>query len=110
MTVAAGVAAVAIWFVPMALEQPGGAAAWWRATRIESTGAAQATSVLDHASAGATNLGTFAAYTVVAFAPLAVLTVLAALVLAVRRLAGSAPDRSPQPAVPAPSPPGTRTG
>ena len=92
VTVAAGVAAAAIWFVPMALEQPGGVAAWWRATRIESTGAAQATSVLDHAPGGSTNLGTFAAYTVVALAPLAVLTVLAALVLATRRLAGAHPS------------------
>jgi hypothetical protein len=82
---------VAVWFVPMALEQPGGATAWWRATRIESTGAARATSVLDHAAAGATNLGTFAAYTVVALAPLAVLTVLAAAVITVRHLAGARP-------------------
>lgn len=91
VTLAAGAAAVAVWFVPMALEQPGGAAAWWRATRVESTGAARATSVLDHAAAGATNLGTFAAYTVVALAPLAVLTVVAGVVLTVRRLAGVRP-------------------
>jgi 4-amino-4-deoxy-L-arabinose transferase-like glycosyltransferase len=91
VTVTAGVAAAAVWFVPMALEQPGGVAAWWRATRIESTGAAHATSVLDHAPGGATNLGTFAAYTVMALAPLAALTVLAALVLAIRRLVGAHP-------------------
>ncbi|MBV8463421.1 MAG: hypothetical protein JO368_09010 [Acidimicrobiales bacterium] len=88
-TLGAGAAALALWFVPMALQQPGGAEAWWRATRIEADGAAQATSVFDHAAAGATNLGTFAAYTVVALAPLAVVTLLAALVLAVRGLGGS---------------------
>jgi hypothetical protein len=92
ITLAAGAAAVAVWFVPMAIDQPGGAATWWRATRLESTGAFRATSVLDHAQGGATNLGTFAAYTVVALAPLAGLTVLAGLVLGVRRLAGSPPS------------------
>ena len=55
----------------MSLSQPGGFSAWLRATRIEATGAARSTSVLDHAAAGATNLGTFAGFTVVALAPLA---------------------------------------
>ena len=64
------------------------------ATRIEATGAAQATSVLDHAPGGATNLGTFAGYTTVALAPLALLSLLACVVLGVgaiaaRRGAGS---------------------
>ena len=86
ITMAAAAMAAAAWFVPMALEQPGGAAAWWRATRIESEGAAQATSIFDHAAGGLTNLGTFAAYTIVALAPLVVLTALAAVVLGVRRL------------------------
>ncbi len=88
-TVGAACAGFALWFVPMALEQPGGAAAWWRATRLEASGAARATSVFDHAPGAGTNLGTFAAYTLVALAPLAVLAVLAVLVLGGRRLVGA---------------------
>ena len=83
-TVGAALVSVAIWFVPMVATQPGGFATWVHATRIEATGAAQATSVLDHAPNGATNLGTFAGYTAVALAPLALLAVLAGVVLAVR--------------------------
>ena len=59
----AGVVAVAVWFVPMALAQPGGVSIWAAATRAESNGALLSTSVLDHATAGADNIGTFAAYT-----------------------------------------------
>jgi hypothetical protein len=82
----AGAVAVAAWFVPMVLSQPGGLSAWARATRLESQGAARATSVLDHAAGGASNLGTFAAYTTVALAPLAALSLLAGCVLLVRTL------------------------
>jgi hypothetical protein len=85
-TVVAGAAAVAVWLVPLSLSQPGGFAAWVRATRTETNGAAQASSVFVHASAGALNFGTFAGYTVVCLAPLAVLTVLAGLALAARAL------------------------
>jgi len=98
VTALAGLVAVGIWFVPMALEQPGGVSAWLRATRIEASGAAQSTSLLDHAAGGATNLGTFAAFTVVALAPLAAVTVLAGIALLIRRLARSASgttDRAP---------------
>ena len=62
LTIVAGAAAVGVWLIPMSLSQAGGFSAWARATRTEATGAAHATSVLDHAAAGATNLGTFAAY------------------------------------------------
>src|SRR5580658_273124 len=74
----------------MTLSQPGGLSAWIRATRSEAAGAAQATPVFEHGAAGATNLGTFAGYTVVALAPLAVLAVGAGLALGVRALARSA--------------------
>ena len=47
-------------------------------------GAAQATSVFDHGAPAATNLGTFAGYTVVALAPLAVLDRAGRMALAVR--------------------------
>jgi hypothetical protein len=87
--VLAGVVAVALWLVPMALSQPGGLHAWARATRLEADGAARATSVLDHASGGALNFGTFAGYTTVALAPLAALALVAAVLLGVRRLLGS---------------------
>ena len=85
-TVVAGVAAVAVWFVPMVAQQPGGLSAWVRATHAETVGAFQVTSILDHAPGARTNLGIFAAYTVVALAPVAVLSVLAGLVLLGRRL------------------------
>ena len=81
-----GAVAVAIWFVPMALSQPGGVTAWVRATRLETMGAVQATSILDHAQSGAVNVGTFAAYTFVALAPLIVLAVIAGFVLLIRTL------------------------
>jgi hypothetical protein len=82
----AGAVAVAAWFVPMVLAQPGGASAWVRATHDEALGAVRATSVLDHASDGATNLGTVAAYTTVALAPLATLALLSAVLLGIRAL------------------------
>src|SRR3984957_7235140 len=84
LTIVAGAAAVGVWLIPMSLSQPGGFSAWLRATRIEATGAAQSTSVFDHAAAGATNLGTFAAFTVVALAPLALVALVAGVVLAIR--------------------------
>ncbi len=98
VTALAGLVTVGIWFVPMALEQPGGASAWLRATRIEASGAAQSTSVLDHAAGGATNLGSFGAFTVVALARLAGLTALAGIALLIRRLArwaSGTTDRAP---------------
>ncbi len=85
-TVAAGAAAVAVWLVPMAFAQPGGLAAWLRATRIETDGAWRGTSYLDNAPAAHENLGLFAAYTTVVLAPLAVLAVVAVAGLGVRRL------------------------
>ena len=77
MTVVAGGLAVGVWLMPLSLSQPGGFGAWARATRIETDGAAQASSMFDHAAAGANNLGTFAGNTPVALAPVAVLAVLA---------------------------------
>jgi hypothetical protein len=82
----AGAAAVALWLVPMALSQPGGITAWARATRLEAMGAVRATSVLDHAQSGSVNLGTFAAYTFVALAPLIALAVIAGFLLVIRGL------------------------
>ena len=86
ITVVAGAAAVAVWFVPMVLAQPGGFAAWLHATHTETSGAAAITSVLDHAAGAATNTGTFAAYTTLALAPLAVLAVLAVILVLFRKL------------------------
>ncbi len=100
LTVLAGLAAVAVWLIPMAITQPGGLSAWAHATRIEATGAARATSVLDHAAAGATNIGTFAAYTALALGALAIVSVLGALALLVRRLR-STTERAPARSSPA---------
>jgi hypothetical protein len=77
-----------VWLVPLSLAQPGGLRTWVRATHIETSGAAQATSIFVHGAAGATNVGTFFAYTVVALAPLAVLTALAGVVIGVGSLVG----------------------
>lgn len=101
ITVGAGSASVAVWMIPMALQQPGGIGTWIRATRTEATGAAQATSILDHAPGGHLNLGTFAGYTVVALAPLAAVALLAGVALAVRgvvrRLRSDAADAGAEP-------------
>ena len=86
VALAAGAFAVVVWFEPMVLAQSGGVWRWWQATRSESWGAMRATSVLDHASNGPLNLGTFAAYTTVALAPLAALTVLAGVGLGARAI------------------------
>ncbi len=86
VAVAAGAVAVAAWFVPMVLAQPGGVTAWARATRTETVGAIRATSILDHAAGGATNLGTAAAYTTLALAPLVLLALVSAGLLAIRAL------------------------
>ena len=89
VALAAGAFAVAVWFEPMVLAQPGGIWRWWQASRSESWGAMRATSVLDHAPNGPLNLGTFAAYTTVALAPLAALTVIAGCGLGARALVRS---------------------
>ncbi len=98
LTLAAGAAAVAAWLVPMAAAQPGGLQAWARATRHEAAGAAQLTSVLDHAAGANTNLGTFAAYTVVALGPLAVVAAAGGAVVLVRRRFAPRPPPSERPA------------
>ncbi len=83
--VVVGGAGVLVWLVPMSLAQPGGLGTWLRDTRIEAQGAAAQTSLLAHAPGAATNLGTFAAYTVLALGPLAVMATAAATVLLIRR-------------------------
>ncbi len=98
-TVAVGGAALAAWFVPMVVAQPGGLTAWLTATRSESAGAAEATSVFTHAPGAATNVGTFLATTVVAIAPLAAVTVAAVLVTVVRRVTRRTRPLGPPPAV-----------
>jgi len=100
VTVLAGAAAVAVWFVPMVLSQPGGFPTWLHATRTEASGAAEITSVFDHAAGAGTNAGTFAAYTALALAPLAALALLAGVLVLVRRLvipahADAGPDPDP---------------
>jgi len=97
LTLAAGLVGVGLWLVPMAVDQPGGLAAWARATRTEALGAARATSVLDHATAGATNLGTFAAYTILAVGLLVLLAVLGGIGLLLRRLVEATAGRSGRP-------------
>lgn len=94
VALAAGVVAVAAWFVPMVLAQPGGEATWSRAARVESEGAARASSVLDHAAGGSVNLGTFAAYTVVALLPLVALAAVSAVGLAIRSVVRATRTRS----------------
>ncbi len=87
ITVVAGALAAGVWFVPMALSQPGGVRVWFASTQTETSGAAHITSVFDHAAGAGTNLGTFAAYTALALVPLMAVTVIACLLLGVRRLA-----------------------
>ena len=87
----------AVWLIPMSLSQPGGFGAWLRATRIEATGAARSTSVLDHAAAGANNLGTFAGFTVVALARWPWLPSWPGLSSAIRGPGGPAGDPPPEP-------------
>lgn len=103
LTLLAGLVGVGLWLVPMAVDQPGGLSTWVRATRTEALGAARATSVLDHATAGATNLGTFAAYTILAVGLLVLLAVVGGIGLLLRRLVETAAGRSGRP-LPGPDP------
>jgi len=109
LTLSAGLVGVGLWLIPMAVEQPGGLSGWARATRTEAAGAARATSVLDHAAAGASNLGTFAAYTVLAVGLLVLLAVLGAIGLLLRRLTGTVAGRSGRPHPGAHSPMGAHS-
>jgi hypothetical protein len=86
MTVGAGVASVAVWFVPMVLEQPGGVRVWLHAWRAESAGAVQTSSIFSTGSGAATNVGTFAAYTLLTVGPVLVLAVAAGVALLVVRV------------------------
>jgi hypothetical protein len=86
ITVSASVASVAVWFVPMALVQPGGVSVWLHAWRAESSGAAHVSSVFFNPTGATTNVGTFGAYTVLSLGLVAVLAVLAGLALLVTRL------------------------
>ena len=108
LVVVAAITSVAVWFVPMALAQPGGVRAWARATDLESAGAAHAYSVIDRAAGATVNLGTFAAYTTIALAPLAVLALLSACVLAVRALGRRLTGRGTPPPVGPAAPVGSR--
>jgi hypothetical protein len=95
LTAAAFLASVAVWFVPMVLVQPGGVGVWLHAWRAESSGAAHTSSVFFNASGSATNVGTFAAYTLLTVGPAFVLGVAAGVTLlgarlVTRRVAGDA--------------------
>jgi hypothetical protein len=96
-TVLAGIASVAVWLIPMLIVQPGGLTSWLRATHAESFGALQTSSVLDQANRATTNLGTFAAFTVVALAPLAVIAAVGGLALLIRGQVGSWSERRADP-------------
>lgn len=109
ITVVVGIVACGSWFVPMLASQPGGFQAWLHATRLEVTGAAQQTSVLDHATGTATNFGTFAAYTALALAPLAALALLAGLLLLVRRTISAIAHRGMDSGGPLTDPDGSST-
>ena len=85
LTVVAAVASVAVWFVPMVLAQPGGARVWWHASRAESVGAAQTSSVFSNPAGAATNFGSFAAYMVLTVGLLVVLALVAGTALLIAR-------------------------
>ena len=97
VAVVAGAVAVAAWFVPMVLAQPGGYPVWSAASRAESRGALSSTSILDHASGGRVNLGTFAAYTTLALGPLAALALVSAAGLGARALVRRVRSSGPAP-------------
>ncbi|HUY63492.1 MAG TPA: hypothetical protein VMV14_03145 [Acidimicrobiales bacterium] len=91
LTLASAVAAMALWFVPMVEVQPGGLSAWWHATRLESAGAADASSIFVTATGGRTNLGTFAAWALLTMGPALVLGLVATVVLGLARAATRRP-------------------
>jgi hypothetical protein len=88
----AGVGAVAVWFVPLVLVQPGGLRAWLHAVHVQASAAAHSSSVFVAPTSGAlTNLGTFGGWSLVTLAPALVVGVLGIVVLVVARLATRRP-------------------
>jgi hypothetical protein len=86
-TVVGAVGSVAVWFVPMILVQPGGAHAWLHAVRAQISSGAHASSVFAASSSGAvTNLGTFAAWTLVSLAGAVVVGALATVGIMAARI------------------------
>jgi len=81
-TVAAAVASVAAWFVPMVVIQPGGLHAWTKAVHAQILHAAHTSSVFvaTPPSGALTNIGTFGGWSLVSLAPLMVVAVLAVIV------------------------------
>jgi len=82
----AGAGCLAAWFVPMVVVQPGGFAAWVRATHAEALGAYRTSSVLASTTKGLTSLGTMGAYALLLLGPVAVLGVGASVGLLALRL------------------------
>ena len=91
-TMAAAVASVAVWFVPMILIQPGGLASWLHALRVQISDSAHASSVfVAPASSALTNVGTFGGWSVVTLSPVVVMAVLGVVALAGARVATRRP-------------------
>ena len=91
-TAAVGLAAVAVWFVPVLVVQPGGPHAWFHALDHQvSTAAAGGSPFAAPATVALTNLGTAAGWSLVTLAPVVVLGLVGVLVLFVARIATRRP-------------------
>jgi len=86
-TVAAGVASLAVWFVPVIVIQPGGLHAWLHAVHVQISGAVHSSSIFVAPTGGAlTNIGTFGGWSVVSLGPVVVVGLLALVALAGARI------------------------
>lgn len=87
VVVGVALAGIAAWFVPTVVLQPGGLSAWLHATRVEAAGAASASSIFSTGVGGVTNLGTFAAWTLLTLGPAVVIGLVAWATLGLARTA-----------------------
>jgi hypothetical protein len=94
-TALAGAASVAVWLVPLVATQPGGLAAWERATHSETAGALAASSIFENVPGGITNLGAVAALAVLGLGAAAVVGLVGAACLGLESVSPGAGRRTP---------------
>jgi hypothetical protein len=86
-TVAGGLGALAVWFVPVIVIQPGGVHTWLHAVHLQISDTAHSSSVFVAPTSGAiTNIGTFGAWSLVSLGPVVVVGVLGVVALTGARM------------------------
>ncbi len=86
-TVAAGLAGLAVWLVPVVFIQPGGISVWLHAVHVQISDAAHQSSVFVAPAAGTvTNIGTFGGWSLVSLGPVVAVGLVGVVALAGARI------------------------